>query len=91
MGHKLQGYTCTEMLVNDLFYGSNWPYVVLSHVRTMEGLYIREKLDTDLSKYAMPDSMKAMLQRFRDTIAVDELTSEDYSDMLHRTSFNETS
>ena len=90
MGHKLQGCTCIKMLVNDWFYGSNWPYVVLSRVRTMEGLYIREELDTDLSQYAMPDSMKAMLQKFRDTIALNELTVEDYTDMVRRTSYNET-
>ena len=52
----------------------------------MEGLYIREELDTDLSQYAMPDSMKAMLQKFRDTIALNELTVEDYNDMVRRTS-----
>ena len=79
-----------KMLVNDWFYGSNWPQVVLSRVRTMEGLYIWEDLDTDLSQYAMPDSMKTMLQKFRDTIALNELTMEDYTDMLRRTSYNET-
>ena len=56
----------------------------------MEGLYIWEDLDTDLSQYAMPDSMKTMLQKFCDTIALNELTMEDYTDMLRRTSYNET-
>ena len=89
-GHKLQGCTCIQMLVNDWFSGSNWPYVVLSRVRTMGGLYIREELDSDLSQYEMPSSMKTMLQKFRDTIALNELTVDDYTDMLRRTSYNET-
>ena len=76
--------------VNDWFYGSYWPYVVLSRVRTMEGLYIREELDTDLSQYAMSHSMKAMLRTFCDTIALNELSVENYTDMVRRTSYNET-
>ena len=90
-GHKLQGCSTTEMLVNDWFYGSNWPYVVLSRVHTMGGLYSREKLDTDLSKYTLPDSMKAMLQKFCEPIALNSLTNEDYDYMLRQTSYSVTS
>ena len=81
-GHKLQGCTCIEMLVNEWFYSSNWPYVVLSRVRSMAGLYIREKLEYDLTKYEMPDNMKRMIQRFRDTISLSELTDDDYATLL---------
>ena len=39
-GHKLQGYTVPKILVNDWYYGTNWAYIVLSRVKTMDGLYL---------------------------------------------------
>lgn len=81
-GHKLQGCSCDEILVNDWHYCSNWPYVVLSRVRTMQGLHIKQLLDPDLSKYAMPEEMTEMLNDFRERLALTELSDEDYELML---------
>lgn len=84
-GHKLQGCTCSSLLVNDWHYGSNWPYVVLSRVKTMAGLYIARPLDEDLSKYEMPEEMKRMLNAFRSTISHEDITDEEYDAMLKDT------
>jgi hypothetical protein len=47
-GHKLQGYTALFLLVLQWFYHVNWAYTVLSHVRTMAGLYMMRPLSRDL-------------------------------------------
>ena len=44
-GHKLQGQTKESLVVSDLHYGLNWIYVVLSRVKTMNGLFMRTALD----------------------------------------------
>ena len=63
-GHKLQGCTCDQLLVNAWYYGQNWAYVVLSQWRKMSGLYLQEPLTVDLSKYAMSELMAEMLNKF---------------------------
>ena len=80
-GHKLQGCTVDTTLANDWWYSANWVYVVLSRVRTMEGLYIAERLSHDLTKYAKPAEMKAMIKRFQQTISCDTLSDYDYEQM----------
>ena len=44
-GHKLQGCTTSSIFVNCFSYRTNWPYVVLSRVKTMKGLFLRKPLD----------------------------------------------
>ena len=80
-GHKLQGCTVTALLANDWHYVGNWAYVVLSRVKTMAGLYLRQPLVTDLSKYAMSDNMKHMIHKFKQTCALQPLSDEDYEDL----------
>ena len=89
MGHKLQGSTVNEILMNDWYYGNNWAYVVLSRVRTMKGLYLRQALTSDLSKYRMPAAMKSMLKSFRDSIALTLLDEEEYAQLEHDTNLSE--
>ena len=81
-GHKLQGCTVKNLLVNDWHCGSNWAYVVLSRVKKMKGLYLQEPLSTDLSKYAMKDEMREMLDEFRKK-AVKQITDSEYDEMIH--------
>ena len=81
-GHKLQGCSVEQILINDFHYQVNWPYVVLSRVRTMEGLFLREPLSTDLKKYRMNPKMKQMLETFRNTVAIGDLTEAEYDAML---------
>ena len=44
-GHKLQGQTKHSLIASDWYYGNNWVYVVLSRVKTIKGLFLREELD----------------------------------------------
>jgi hypothetical protein len=81
-GHKLQGYTAKSLLVNAWHYKNNWAYVVLSRVRTMLGLYLREPLTRNLNKFKMPRKMKAMLQKFRDTISLTPMSESEYNEMF---------
>ena len=53
-GHKLQGCTVQSILANTWYYGANWAYVVLSCVKTMNGLHMRKPLSKDLKKYFQP-------------------------------------
>ena len=84
-GHKLQGCTCDQLLVNAWHYGQNWAYVVLSRLRKMLGLYLREPLTLDLSKYAMSELMVKMLNKFRSKHLLTDITLEDYFELLEAT------
>ena len=64
-GHKLQGCGVDHIFVHNWSYVTNWVYVMLSRVKTMQGLYARNKLTTDLSKYATKESYKAMIRKFK--------------------------
>jgi hypothetical protein len=77
-GHKLQGYTAITLMVNDWNYGKNWAYVVLSRVRTMKGLFLKEPLSEDLTKYAMSEDMKDMLKDFERRLSLAPITPEEY-------------
>ena len=68
-GHKLQGYTAVSLLVNNWEYTQNWAYVVLSRVKTMAGLYLRQPLTENLKKP-------------RSTISVRMLDDDDYQQLL---------
>ena len=50
-GHKLQGSKVVNIFVLDWNYTTNWPYVVLSRVTTMRGLFFWEKLRMCAAKY----------------------------------------
>jgi hypothetical protein len=40
-GHKLQGQTNTSLFISEWHYGANWPYVVLSRVKMLKGLFLQ--------------------------------------------------
>ena len=77
-GHKLQGCSLETLLVNDWWYHGNWVYVVLSRIRTLKGLYLREKLSYDLTKYEMSSEMLTMIDNFKDSVAVEWLVETEY-------------
>ena len=60
-GHKLQGASINHLFVNNWNYTTNWPYVVLSRLRSSKGLYLCKKLSMDLTKYAMPWELQKMI------------------------------
>ena len=80
-GHKLQGSSLMALLVNRWYYGKNWVYVVLSRVRSMAGLYLLQPLLKQLDKYEVDVNMLGMLKRFRETITLTTITTDEYNDM----------
>jgi hypothetical protein len=60
-GHKVQGQTITSACIGGFTskrnIPNNWFYVVLSRVTTLKGLYLLEKLPTDLRKYKVPQAV----------------------------------
>lgn len=72
-GHKLQGRGVENLFVHTWSYKKNWPYVILSRVKTLKGLFLRYKLKADLKLYAMPQNLKRMLNRFRERSIYPEL------------------
>jgi len=63
-GHKLQGSSVTNLFVHAWSRTSNWVYVVLSRVRTRSGLFIRDRLKFDRAMFAVPESLKKMMELF---------------------------
>jgi hypothetical protein len=43
--HKLQGQTKQSLFVTNYSYQRNWVYVAFSRVQTMDGLFLRYRLD----------------------------------------------
>jgi ATP-dependent DNA helicase PIF1 len=80
-GHKLQGSGVDTLFVHSWSYVTNWVYVMLSRVKTKKGLYMRQKLKRDLSKYKMPDNLKRMINSFK-TKAPHYWTDEEYDTMF---------
>ena len=80
--HKLQGPTpssINQLFVNNWNYTTNCPYIVLSQIGSSEGLYLNNKLSTDLTKYAMPWQLQIMIQWLEER-AQTFWTEEEYKD-----------
>ena len=43
--YKLQGSSCETLCISSFDYSSNWPYVALSRVKTLNGLFLKEPLN----------------------------------------------
>jgi hypothetical protein len=65
-GHKLQGSTREDIFINCFSYAKNWPYVLLSRVKTRKGLYLRHRLD-ESKDYLLDAKLLRMKQIFQDT------------------------
>ena len=46
-GHKLQGQTKENLFISAWYYGKNWPYVVMSRVKQLSGLFLRTAIDPE--------------------------------------------
>ena len=80
-GHKLQGSGVDKLFVHKWSNVTNWNYVMLSRVKTMQGLYARQPLDLDVSKYALKPSYTAMIAKFRNKTPA-QLTKAQYKSLL---------
>ena len=67
-GHKLQGMSKDKLIVVSWTTRmANWIYVVLSRVRTLDGLFLLEELSYDiLDKISVPRELKAFEKRMKD-------------------------
>jgi hypothetical protein len=81
-GHKLQGSGVDSLFVHNWSYVTNWVYVMLSRVKTRQGLFCRKPLSKDLSKYAVPEALRNMIERFR-TRAPTYWSDEEYEELLN--------
>ena len=62
--HKLQGQTKKHLIVTSWnLRCKNWIYVVLSRVRTLDGLLLVNKLDDGLKKYQVSAVLKVEEER----------------------------
>jgi len=77
-GHKLQGTTMTHLFIHAFSKLRNWSYVVLSRVKTLNGLFSRkrlEKRDLDAHNF-IPDKLIEMIENLRD-VAPKSFTQEE--------------
>jgi hypothetical protein len=63
-GHKLQGQTKSSLCISDWHYGANWPYVVLSRVTSLRGLFLLKPLRAD-HDFSHDERLTKMLTRMR--------------------------
>ena len=63
-GHKLQGKGVETLFVHSWSYTTNWVHVMLSRVKTIEGLCCRLPLSHDLRKYCMPQTLRNLISDF---------------------------
>ena len=76
--HKLQGTGVDKIFIHCWHYCRNWPYVVLSRVKHMSGLYLRKKIDTDLKKYELDEDLVILLDYLK-TLSPHEIDYDVFS------------
>ena len=76
-GHKLQGKSLDELVVAEWSKTKNWSYVVLSRVRSLEGLFLMEPIPGDIDFKPSEDYIN-MMEDLRKTILK---TPDDVADM----------
>jgi hypothetical protein len=81
-GHKLQGSGVDALFVHSWSYVANWVYVMLSRVKTLQGLYLRQPLNTDIRKYKMSTKLCTMIDSFRRNHTPSIWTDYEYANMF---------
>jgi hypothetical protein len=66
-GHKLQGKTVKSLVIAEWSKVNNWAYVVLSHVKTLSGLFLMSPIPEDIDFGPAEDYMD-MMQSLRQRI-----------------------
>ena len=77
-GHKLQGKTVETLLAAHWHYRQNWPYVVLSRVKTMDGLHLLELLSDDQDHYSVPADLVHLVASLQHDREPDYDLSDEY-------------
>jgi hypothetical protein len=76
-GHKLQGKSLDQLVVAEWSMTKNWAYVVLSRVRSLEGLFLMEPIPGDID-FKPSNTYINMMEDLRKRILK---TPEDVADM----------
>jgi hypothetical protein len=71
-GHKLQGSSLDAVCIPSWSCSANWPCVVLSRVRTLDGLCLGKPLDPS-KDHSVPQNLQRMLRKLRRNKAPAEL------------------
>ena len=75
-GHKLQGSSVDAIYIPSWSYNTNWPYVMLSRVRTLKGLFLGRPLDPN-ADYSVPQDLTRMIRQLKKSLP----EPFDYSDL----------
>ena len=67
-GHKLQGQTKENLFISAWYYGKNWPYVVLSRVKQLSGLFLRTAIDPEHDLFLLDPLLVRMLNHMRQKV-----------------------
>ena len=83
-GHKVQGFSVVAIILGALGKHhknglSGWLYVVLSRVRTVDGLFLMEKIEQDPSKYILRSDVVKEMDRLRkiETKTIERINAAD--------------
>ena len=63
-GHKLQGASLSDLYVPTWSYAVNWPYVLMSRVRTLNGLFLGRPLDAT-KDFSVPTNLTKMIRKLK--------------------------
>ena len=66
-GHKLQGKTVKSLVIAEWSKVKNWAYVVLSHVKTLDGLFLMKPIPEDID-FSPANDYLDMMAHLRQTI-----------------------
>ena len=81
-GHKLQGSSVYNLFIHCWSSVRNWDYVMLSRVRTRNGLFLREPISKrNLDRYAVPPALQRMMDKFRQK-SPNYWSDEEYSELF---------
>ena len=84
-GHKLQGKTVASLVIAEWSKKKNWAYVVLSRVKTLDGLFMTHPIPEDID-FSPPSNYLDMMQNLRQTILA---TPEQVSDLKESRNYSE--
>ena len=76
-GHKLQGKSLDQLVIAQWSKQENWAYVVLSRVRTLEGLFLTDPIPYDIEFVPSP-AYQSMMESMRTKLAKPEDVVELY-------------
>jgi hypothetical protein len=80
-GHKLQGSGVDSLFVSEWKNEASWIYVILSRVKTRNGLFLREELKPDIKLHAIPMLLQKKLRHFRSNCTRPDLDEEEYAEI----------